>query len=150
MRKKKDLRLITELLPRDIAAGQDAPADREHQDAVRAQWGDCAGRAAPLSMPLLFRSGRLVVYTGSAVWATELRLQQRRILAALAPIGVTRMDIRTTPAPLSPPRPVRHALPVSRSSRHNMSSTADHLGHPPLRAAMQRLARRAARVDKGE
>jgi hypothetical protein len=150
MRKIKDLRSIAELLPRDIAPGQDAPAPDDQQEVVRSRWSQCAGRAAPMSTPLLFRSGRLVVYTPSATWATELRYMRRQILSALAPVGVIQMDIRATPQPVTPPRMGRHANALSQSSQHSLAMTAEHLTHSSLRSAMQRLANRVVGDEKAE
>lgn len=150
MRKIKDLRSIAELLPQDMAPGQDAPAPVDQQEVVRSRWGECAGRAAPMSTPLLFKSGRLVVYTASATWATELRYLRRQILSALAPVGVTQMDIRATPQPVTPPRMGRHANTLSQSSQRSLVMTAEHLTHSPLRSAMQRLANRVVGEGKVE
>ncbi len=144
MRKIKHPKAIRDLLPRDVGAGQDVPAGDDRQAQIRSRWSKCAGRAAVMSHPLLFESGRLVVYTRSAIWATELRHQQRRILSTLEPFGVTKLVVRATPAPLSPPRPPKREVTVSASSRRGIALTARHIEHAGLKAAMERLARRAA------
>ena len=136
------------LVRRNSGAGRDAPEDESVQEEIRLRWARCAGNAAELSTPLLFRSGRLVVYTRSPIWATELLHQQQRILAALSDLGARKMVVRTTPAMLSAPRPAGRQARVSSASQKNISLTAHRLKHPGLRAAVERLARRVAEKDE--
>ena len=137
---------VGRLARQNIGPSEDAPMSEEIQNRIRSQWGRCAGNAAAAAFPLLFRSGRLVVYTRSAVWATELRHRQQIILTALEPLGVTRVDVRNTPAPLSPHRPTAREVKVSESNRKGISLTAQNVGHSGLKSALERLARRAGGV----
>ena len=137
------MRSIGGLARGNIGPSDDAPVAEPIQAQIRKRWDGCAGKAAASSFPLLFRSGRLVVYTRSAIWATELRHHQDRILTELAPYGVARVDVRNTPAPLSPARPKGRNIKVSASNRKGISLTARHVEHPGLKSALERLARRA-------
>lgn len=141
---------VGRLVRRNIGQSEDAPMAESIQEDIRTRWGRCAGNAAAASFPLLFQSGRLVVYTRSAIWATELRHRQNSILEALKEFGVTRVDVRATPAPLSPKRPAAREVRVSSSSRRGISMTARNVRHAGLKSALERLARRAGGGEKGK
>ena len=150
MKKSNRPSAIGSLVKKDVGAGVDAPSDESVQKQVRRRWARCAGAAADLSFPLLFRSGRLVVYTRSPVWATELLHRQRGLLAELSDLGADRMVVRNTPAMLAAPRPAGRELRVSPTNQKNIALTAHRLRHPGLRAAVERLARRVATEEPEE
>lgn len=135
---------VGQLVRRNIGPSEDSPVAESVQAQIRRVWGRCAGNAAAASFPLLFASGRLVVYTRSSIWANELRHRQATILDALDRFGATRMEVRATPAPLSPPRPDPRTVRISTTNQKGISITARNIRHPGLRSAVERLARRAA------
>lgn len=150
MKKLNHASVMGELVRRNSGAGRDAPEDESVQEEIRLRWAHCAGNAAGLSVPLLFRSGRLVVYTRSPVWATELLHQQQRILSALSDLGARKMVVRTTPSMHPAPRPAGREARVSSTSQKNIAQTAHRLRHPGLRAAVERLAKRVTVKDGDE
>ncbi len=150
MKKLNHTSVLGDLVRRNTGAGRDVPEDESVQEEIRRRWARCAGNAAGLSTPLLFRSSRLVVYTRSPIWATELLHQQQRILAALSDLGARKMVVRTTPSMHSAPRPTGRPARVSSASQKNIARTAHRLQHPGLRAAVEKLARRVEVKDDDE
>ncbi len=138
------MKTIGELARNCFRTHKDSPMDESVQQVLQRRWVRCAGNAASFSFPLLFRSGRLVAYTLSPVWATELRHQQQRIMTTLADLGVNKVVVRITPTIQPVPAPPRRQVRVSASSQKTLFQSLHHLSHPDLRAAVERLARRAA------
>lgn len=138
----KDFHKLSSLIEPLMPGGGDQPIGGATQAELERRWPRCAGRAAELSFPLLFRSGRLVIFTESAIWATELRHQAKAIETALDDLGVTATDIRATPQIFPQRRRYQRKLSLSDSSARNMGVTAEGLTDPDLRQALKRLATR--------
>jgi hypothetical protein len=139
----KEFRSISNLIQSIAVESDDGPAEPSLQQLLKARWAECAGRAAPWSFPLLFRSGRLVIFTESAIWATELRHQRQTIENGLRDLDINQITVRASPGIF--PRNSRRTrkLRLSRGNGQNMSKTALKLKHPGLREAVIRLSRRS-------
>ena len=138
----KDFQQLSTLLPPLPETG-DRPIGGVTQTELERRWPRCAGPAADTSFPLLFRSGRLVVFTESAIWATELRHQQRGLIEALADLGMTTLEVRAIPRIFPPPRARRRNIALSMRNSQAMAISAEGLDHPALREAVKRIAARA-------
>ncbi len=134
--------LIRDLLGDQLHDSENAPEREEVQAEIRRLWGRCAGRAADASIPLLFRSGRLVIFTESAIWATELRHQQSAIRKELESFNIKEIEVKARPGILPPARPNYRQATLSEKSRHHLQSTASRLNHKGLRNALQRLSQK--------
>lgn len=92
------------------------------------------------------RDGCLLVHADSAAWATQLRYRAPEIIAALPDEpefgGVRSLRVRTQ-ARGEPPVPVAKRASLSRAAADAISTQAEHIDDARLRAALQRLARRA-------
>ncbi|WP_290787310.1 DciA family protein [Halomonas sp.] len=95
-----------------------------------------------------FREGRLTLITDGAAWLTRLRYEQARLLELLHQLpgfeAVTGFTFKVRPVrPVKVPlRQVRH-LPAGAADE--LSSCAEDVSNPRLKAALQRLAAHAER-----
>ncbi|OGO94424.1 MAG: hypothetical protein A3F10_02775 [Coxiella sp. RIFCSPHIGHO2_12_FULL_42_15] len=91
-----------------------------------------------------YENTTLTVRTNSAVWATQLRYQQRVILDALQQHPffklITDLKIRIYLPETSPPPRQRRTLQMTRSTSELIKNSADAVTHPDLKAALQRLS----------
>jgi hypothetical protein len=91
----------------------------------------------------------LVLLTDSSVWASRLRFSTAALRRRLPAMRNVRVRVVPPGAPVGkaktkPPAPVR----LSPSSAQQMRAVAASIADPTLRAALERLASRAARVSE--
>ncbi|MGI9309955.1 MAG: DciA family protein, partial [bacterium] len=90
MAKNVEFEALSKLLAAAPTRGRhgDAPAPSDAQRRLGAFWRAHLGAAARCSEPLLFASGRLVVFVESAAWGTEIRHRAPSLIAALAEFDI--------------------------------------------------------------
>jgi hypothetical protein len=141
----KDFNPVSSLLQRHIQRADDPPADPSIQSTLLEKWKQCAGRAAAFTYPILFRSGRLVVFTESPVWATEIRHHLGEIESALSNFAIDHIDVRTSP-PLFPEKSANsRQIELSEKNRRGLELCAHGLKHRGLRSAMTNLSKRRSK-----
>lgn len=94
---------LSNLLAAVLPSGGEAPAPDPVQRKLVRCWGRQAGAAAAHSRPLLFTSGRLVVFAESASWGNEIRHRAHRLMEALAGDGFDLNALQVKILPDSPP-----------------------------------------------
>ena len=148
---RKQFSRIDHLVHSQIA---DKMADPEHSPAnafiqaeIQRRWGRCAGRAAAESFPLLFRSGRLVIFTESAIWATELRHQQHTIRLELESFEINEIQVKARPGILPKAIQKRRNIALSHQNGRHLQQTANRIEHRGLKNALKRLAKKASYSD---
>ena len=120
----KDFSAISRLLKTKLTALDNPTADPATQKELERRWPRCAGRAGAWSFPQLFTDGRLVVFTESPIWATELRHHGESIIESLEDLGVIRIELRNIPKLFPASRqPVRNPVLSRENSRIMTSST---------------------------
>lgn len=139
--------LIQSQIADQIADPENSPAKEAVQVEIRRRWGRCAGRAAAASFPLLFRSGRLVIFTESAIWATELRHQQQAIRQELESFNIKEIEVKARPGILPTTIPKRRNVALSRRNGLHLHQTANRIEHRGLKDALKRLAQKANYSD---
>ena len=139
----KEFRPISDLIQDLPLESDDSPAEQLLQQQLKDRWATCAGRAAPWSFPLLFRSGKLVIFTESAIWATELRHQRQAIENGLIDLDITQIIVRASPAIFPRNSESTRNISLSGDNGRNMSKTASKLTHQGLKEAVIRLSRRS-------
>ncbi|MGI9319479.1 MAG: DciA family protein [bacterium] len=142
MSRFKEFRSVSNLLNTQLFDTDDSPVGEHIQQQLVDRWPGCAGRAAIWSYPLLFRSGRLVVFTESAIWATELRHQKQAIEDGLIGLGIKQIIVRASPQVFPRKNTRIRKVNLSLGNSQNMSKTASKLEHEGLREAVIRLSRR--------
>lgn len=145
-------RLISQVPVAALTAGGERPAADPVQQRLADFWPKHLGAAAMHSWPLLFTSGRLVVFVEAAAWGHEIRHRAPGLLDALGRHGIPARDITVKTRPPSPPPP-RRTRPRFRlpphSARH-LVQLAERIKHPPLARALLSLAKRAAGKAEAE
>jgi len=136
----KDFNPVSSLLQRHIQRAEDPPAAPSTQSSLCSKWGHCAGRAAAFSHPILFRSGRLIVFTESPIWATEIRHHLAEIESALSEFNIEQIDIRTSPPFFAQKSPKVRQMVLSERNRKGLQLSAGSLSHQGLREAITKLA----------
>jgi hypothetical protein len=95
---------------------------------------------------LNLREGELILGVDSQAWASRLRYQIPALLECTRRLdGLAALQsIQLNLLPKSELQPTRYrpAIPMSRESSLALQSCAQHLSHPPLRAALEKLATR--------
>ena len=93
-----------------------------------------------------WRDGTLLLVVTDGHWATRLRYQQKRLLAALQAMeafGNLRRILYKVQPPLVPAKRGGHAAELSTSAAASLRDTAEGIADPKLRAALERLAAHA-------
>lgn len=115
-----------------LVEGQLQPAAREHCHV--ASW----------------RDGTLLLVVTDGHWATRLRYQQKRLMAALQAtdaFGNLRRILFKVQPPLVPAKRGGHAAELSNSAVESLLQTAEGISDTKLRAALERLAAHAQAKD---
>lgn len=135
----KGFRAISTLIQKNLQHYDNRPVAAEIQTALTRKWLQCAGRAAPFSYPLLFQSGRLVIFTQSAVWSTELRHQIQHIQKQLTDFQFDTVEIKVMPSRVAPSPPAKIKRTISNRNKAALKALSRQLKHPGLKAALSRL-----------
>ncbi|MGR3914204.1 MAG: DUF721 domain-containing protein [Gammaproteobacteria bacterium] len=92
-------RPLSELLAAALPQGCDCPAPRTAQLRLAQFWREHLGATGAHSRPLLFASGRLVVFAESAAWGNEIRHRAPSLMNALRAGGIEAraIDVKTQP-----------------------------------------------------
>ena len=128
------------------SVNKDQPVAEPLQQSLIHYWQTQIGIAAPYTQPLLFQSGRLVVFCNSAVWATQMRHQAPSLLRQLNEnnFKVSGVTIQIRPLAMAQPA-VAHATiksnPISKASANTLRHLATKIGHNGLRESILRLAK---------
>lgn len=115
--------------------------------ALQAAWQLYAGLPlASHTRPVSYRSGRLLVHADSSIWADRVRQQHDRLMQTLRqdPLfeGIIQVSVRVVPPETAVPAAKRRGARLSATSATLISSTANTIDDPGLRAALQRLGSR--------
>ena len=144
----KEPQRISTLLAAVLPSAGDIPAPAGVQRQLADFWREHSGAAGMHSWPLLFTSGRLVVFAESASWGMEIRHRSDSLMTALAEHGirVSVIEVKTRPGSFgsligarktgNPPR-------LSPKNAGQIESLAETIDHPRLKQSLLRLARRA-------
>ena len=124
----------------------------------RALWlaakNECLARQLPLAINTrvtlvnIDTRRRAVLHVDGAEWATQIRLQQRMILAILKSCGIADVQsvlVKNRPASLEPLARKRKSRPARRlnaQTRDLICDTADGIKDERLRRSLRRLGRR--------
>ena len=141
--------LIGRELAQYSAKGQDIPADEQSQSDLRLSWRKHAGNAVMHTFPLLFESGKLIIYCESSVWASSIRHQTQSLTRKFIGDGlkVTDIKIKMRPKSSSSTRQqnsTSFSLPIAPTQRtaKQIALTAQTVSHPGLKRALLKLAER--------
>ena len=94
-----EFRKISEMLSAALPDKSARPAARDAQARVADFWREHLGAAGAHSKPLLFASGRLVVFVEAASWGNEIRHRAPSLAAALRACGISvqKVEVKTQP-----------------------------------------------------
>jgi len=148
----KEFKSISGMIRNNYPVSKDPPVDDSLQNSLVKYWNEHAGIAAPYTYPLLFQSGRLVVFCDSAVWATQIRHQKPSLLRQLNDNNFNVADIFPKIRPASSPRPLadsklKDLKPLSESNANAIRNLAGKVGHSGLRESLIRLAKRTEKEE---
>lgn len=145
-------RLISQVPVAALMAGGERPAADPVQQRLADFWPGHLGAAGMHSWPLLFTSGRLVVFVEAAAWGHEIRHRAPGLLDALGRHGIPArtLTVKTRPPSPTPPRKTRARFRLSPHSARHIAQLAESIEHPPLARALLSLARRASAEAEGE
>ncbi len=146
----KEFKSVAWMVKNQLPVSQDPPQDEESQRALRAYWRQNAGIAAPYTYPLLFQSGRLVLFCDSAAWGTRIRYQIPSLLRQLNESGFGIREIKTRIRPLSAVRTTASKYrktinPISPENASAIGHLAKKVQHQGLKESLLRLSKRAVR-----
>ena len=137
----KDFSPVSTLLRQHLQRSEDPPEEAPVQRELLTLWNRYAGKSAEFSYPILFCSGRLVVFTESPVWATEIRHIKTQIEQGLSSLGISNIEIRTSPKVFLPKPKPKRAVELSQRNRSAMKANARQLDHQGLKQALIKLSK---------
>ncbi len=150
----QDFQTIAHLIPNFGDRVDDPPAPVKAQNALRAIFEDLLGQSAHYIQPVLFRSGRLIIYAEAAVWGQHIQHRHARILERCQAAGLHLSDIKVKVRPgstLSGHQNRTHpaSYNTNAASKH-LDSVAAQTKDPALKQTLERLAKRIRTNHEGE
>ncbi len=131
----QDFQTIAHLIPNFGDRVDDPPAPVEQQNALRTIFRDLLGQSVDFIQPILFRSGRLIVYAEAAVWGQHIQHRHVTLLNRCNSAGLHVNDIKVK---------VRPGLTLTgRDDLHRPASYNTD-------AASRQIDKLAAQMDEGE
>ena len=142
--KGKGLKPISSLLEKILPRTGDVPVSADQQQRLARCWREQCGVAGRHGQPLLFTSGRLVVFVESAAWGNEIRHRAHSLQAALAGRGVPvrAIEVKVQPDSFTPPRKPAGTPKLSAENAEQIAQVAETIDHPQLKLALHKLAKR--------
>ena len=142
----QDFQTIAHLIPNFGDRVDDPPAPLSTQNALRTIFTDLLGQSARYIQPVLFRSGRLIIYAEAAIWGQHIQHRHARLLERCLAEGLHVSDIKVK---------VRPGVTLSahedhyRPASYNTSAASKHLDNvatqtqdQALKQTLERLAER--------
>ncbi len=148
----KEFETIANLLRTALPTHGDRPIESVAQTRLLRLWNEKLqlGAVNLHSFPLLFTSGRLVVFVESSAWGAEIRHQTQRLTQMLAGYGVHVHSVTVKnrpPAFVKPhqpkPTPKPTATRLSAENAAQIKHLAAQIRHPQLQQALLKLAEHA-------
>jgi len=150
----QDFQTIAHLIPNFGDRVDDPPAPVTAQNSLRAIFNDLLGQSAHFIQPVLFRSGRLIIYAEAAIWGQHIQHRHRRLLERCHADGLHVTDIKVKVRPGSTLsghedcyRPASYNTELA--SRH-LDNVAAQTEDQELKLSLQRLAERIRINHEGE
>lgn len=140
--------VIKLVIKNNLPVIKDPPVVEHLQQSLIDYWREQVGIVAPHSYPLLFQSGRLVVFCDSAAWATQIRYQKPSLLRQLNDNNFKISDINIKIRPASSFRPLTNHYgkkinPISKDNASAICDLATKVGHSGLRKSLFQLSKRS-------
>lgn len=123
----------------------------DRQNQLDSFWNSDSGIIAAYTRPLLYESGRLVVFCDSPAWATQVRHQTPSLVRQLAEHSFTVSELVVKIIPESVPtidkkQSYSNDVKLSGKNAQSMESLSQKLSHKGLRHSLKNLAKKG----KGE
>jgi len=137
---------INQVLPNLTSRAEDPPVASAQQGVINQVLVDIFGQSAQFLNPILFRSGKLVIFVTAPVWATHIRHRQTTMMSAFKAqtIIVTEIKVKVTP-----PKPLAQAKetprthhPLGPGALNAITMTGISVNNTHLRQALLRLRER--------
>ncbi len=142
----QDFQTITHLIPNFGDRVDDPPAPVKDQNVLRAIFVDLLGQSAEFIQPVLFRSGRLLIYAEAAVWGQHIQHRHSRLMSRCHSDGlhITEIKVKVRPGvTLSRHDDVYRAASYNTvAARKHLDNVAAQTGDPELKQTLLRLAER--------
>lgn len=100
----KEFQTIEHLIPNFGDRVDDPPASAADQNALRIIFKDLLGQSAHFIQPVLFRSGRLIVYAQAAIWGQHIQHRHASLMerGLAADLHINKIEVKVRPAHNSP------------------------------------------------
>ncbi len=142
----QDFQTIAHLIPNFGDRVDDPPAPVKDQNALRAIFVDLLGQSAEFIQPVLFRSGRLIIYAEAAVWGQHIQHRHGRLMERCHADGLHITDIKVK---VRPGATLSGHEDVHLAASYNTAAASKHLNNvaaqtkdPELKQTLLRLAKR--------
>ena len=141
----KSFQTISGLVRQELAHCEDLPVVPYIQEKLKKSWRKQASDAVMHTFPILFDSGKLVIYCESSVWSTSLRHRSKSLLQKMQADGIPVESVKIKLLP-SGTIAISHAPQSNPPDAPNprnaalLANTARTLTHPGLKRALIRLS----------
>jgi hypothetical protein len=148
----QDFQTIAHLIPSFDDSVDDPPVAMAAQSILHDIFGALLGQSKRYIQPVLFKSGRLVVYAHASVWGQHIQHRRERLMQQCQAAGlhVTEIKVKVIPDAVSGasqnnPRPSTYD--ATKASEH-LDKLAKQLDKKELQATVSRLAERIRQNHK--
>ncbi len=150
----QDFQTIAHLIPNFGDRVDDPPVSIKDQNALRAIFADLLGQSANFIQPVLFRSGRLIIYAEAAVWGQHIQHRRVRLLERCHADGlhVTEIKVKVRPGSTLSAHEDKHqpaSYDTNAASKHLINCAAQ-TEEGELKQTLLRLAKRIRENHQGE
>jgi len=96
----KEFQTIEHLIPNFGDRVDDPPASAADQQSLRLIFEDLLGQSARFIQPVLFRSGRLIVYAQAAIWGQHIQHRHASLMdrGLVAGLHINKIEVKIRPA----------------------------------------------------
>ncbi len=147
----KEFQTIEHLIPNFGDRVEDPPAPAADQQALQQIFEDLLGQSTRFIQPVLFRSGRLIVYAQAAIWGQHIQHRHAMLLerGQAAGLYIQKIEVKVRPlrgaVPMDAPRPTSYN-PENVSQQ--LDKLAEQTDNNQLKQTLSRLAERM-RINHG-
>lgn len=149
-----DFQTIAHLIPNFDNRVDDPPAPIADQNTLHEIFGQLLGQSTAFIQPVLFKSGRLIVYAQAAVWGQHIQHRHDRLLQRCQAAGLHVSDIKVKVLPdtvsISHQQAQRPATYDTDKASAHLEKLATQLKKKELKDTIARLASRIRQNHKEE
>jgi len=139
-----EFQTIEHLIPNFGGRVDDPPASPQQQASLQSIFENLLGQSARFIQPVLFRSGRLIIYAEAAVWGQHIKHRHATLMEQCKHEGLHVQNIEVKVRP----NPARARPEVERKCQYNVKAVSQQLDKLAAQTESEQLRQTLTRLAK--